>query len=179
MKIDFLELFANDLTIELFATFNRHQEVKQCWRKEDNQWVLKDISFVEDWGDTEKKILTDCLINTVNTKGIVLGAFVNDNLVGFASLESNFFGSFNQYLQLSSLHTSYEFRGKGIGKTLFNMICQEAKKTGAKKIYISSHSSKESQAFYKKVGCVDALEVNKRLAEEEPCDCQLEYNLYN
>jgi hypothetical protein len=48
---------------------------------------------------------------------------------------------------------------------------------GAQKLYISAHSSQESQAFYKAMGCVEAMEYNKRLVSEEPCDCQLEYNL--
>ena len=84
----------------------------------------------------------------------------------------------DRYLQLSSLHTSYEYRGNGVGKQLFSMACNEAKDLGAKKLYISSHSSEESQKFYKAVGCVEAIEYDKKLVEEEPCDCQLEYTLY-
>lgn len=179
MDIKYSKLNIDDLTVDLFDTFNRYQEVKQCWRKDNGEWVLKDIDFVDNWGDSEKKFLTECLINTINTKGIVLAAFSNNTLVGFASLESVFFGSSNQYLQLTSIHTSYEYRGKGIGKNLFHMICQEAKLIGAKKIYISSHSSKETQAFYKKIGCSEALEINKHIAQQEPCDCQLEYDLQN
>ena len=45
------------------------------------------------------------------------------------------------------------------------------------KLYISAHSSKESQAAYKAIGCVHAEEINQKLAEEEPCDVQLEYVL--
>lgn len=45
------------------------------------------------------------------------------------------------------------------------------------RINISAHSSKESQAAYKAIGCVHAEEINQKLAEEEPCDVQLEYVL--
>jgi hypothetical protein len=45
-------------------------------------------------------------------------------------------------------------------------------------LYISSHSSEESQAVYRAVGCCEAKEINERLAEEEPYDCQLEFPLY-
>lgn len=64
-----------------------------------------------------------------------------------------------------------------VGKTLFYKACEEAKKLGADKLYISAHSSRESQAAYKAIGCVHAEEINRKLAEEEPCDVQLEYVL--
>lgn len=48
---------------------------------------------------------------------------------------------------------------------------------GAEKIYISSHSSKESQAAYRSLGCVDAVKINKEIAENEPFDIQMEYCL--
>ena len=52
-----------------------------------------------------------------------------------------------------------------------------ARRLGADKLYISAHSSKENQAAYKALGCVHAKEINPKLAEEEPCDVQLEYVL--
>jgi len=48
---------------------------------------------------------------------------------------------------------------------------------GAEKLYISAHSSVESQAFYRSMGCAEAEEYNARHVELEPCDCQLEYLL--
>lgn len=176
-QITYQSLLPEDITLELFQHFNRYQEVKRCWRKENNQWVLKDIAFTEQWGQEEFKILVSCLQNTAKTGGIVLGAFLEHKLVGFASLENEFFGSQNQYLQLSSIHVSNEMRGSGIGKVLFLRMSALAKEKGAKKLYISTHSSEETQAFYKAVGCVEALEYNRRIAQAEPCDCQLEYVL--
>lgn len=32
----------------------------------------------------------------------------------------------------------------------------------------------ESQAFYKRMGCVEAAEYDRAHIEKEPCDCQLE-----
>ena len=46
-----------------------------------------------------------------------------------------------------------------------------------KKLYISAHSAVESQAFYKKMGCVEAEEYDPAHTAAEPCDCQLEYLL--
>ena len=49
-----------------------------------------------------------------------------------------------------------------------------AKDKGAAKLYILSHSSIESQAFYKAMGYVEAEVYCQKHVEEEPCDCQLE-----
>ncbi len=61
-----------------------------------------------------------------------------------------------------------------MGRRLFAMACAWAKAHGAKKLYISAHSAVETQAFYRAVGCVDALEPNCAHVEREPYDCQLE-----
>ena len=93
------------------------------------------------------------------------------------SIESEFFGAHKEYVQLSSIHVSYKSRGRGIGKELFIIAIQEAKLLGAKKLYISAHSSEESQAFYKVMGCVEAEEYNEKIVSKEPYDCQLEFVL--
>jgi N-acetylglutamate synthase-like GNAT family acetyltransferase len=66
----------------------------------------------------------------------------------------------------------------GIGKKLFSLVCKKAKEMGAQRLYISAHSSQETQAFYKAMGCVEAMEYSDKLVAEEPCDCQLEYKLF-
>ena len=57
------------------------------------------------------------------------------------------------------------------------MACGEALQLGADKLYISGHSSKESQVAYQALGCRHADEINEILAEAEPFDVQLEYIL--
>lgn len=54
---------------------------------------------------------------------------------------------------------------------------QKAKRLGAKKLYISTCSSEESQFFYESIGCVDAGEVNEEIAAHEPYERQMEYVL--
>ncbi|WP_312652358.1 GNAT family N-acetyltransferase [Proteiniclasticum sp.] len=175
--VTYRELKEDDISLALFEGFKRHQEVKRCWRKIDGTWMLKEIAFIEEWGSEEYAFLVRCLINTVNEGGTVWGAFHESRLYGFASLENRFFGKRNHYLQLSSIHISDGYRGQGIGKVLFSLASDQARERGAEKLYISAHSSEETQAFYRKAGCVEASEYNERLSGEEPCDCQLEYAL--
>ena len=65
----------------------------------------------------------------------------------------------------------------GVGRKLFEKALRVGREYGAKKLYISAHSSKESQAAYKALGCVHAEEIIPWIADEEPFDVQLEYVL--
>lgn len=172
--MEYIRLESEHLSIKLFANFNRHQTVTKCWRKIDGEWQIKDIAFIDDWTEKEYVELITCLKNTVETGGMVLGAFVNKELKGFVSIESNLFGKNKEYLDLSSIHVSEDMRGKGIGKELFQQAKRWAKEHGAQKLYISAHSAVESEAFYRAMGCVEAEEYNQEHVEKEPCDCQLE-----
>lgn len=172
----------SEITPALFLPFNRYQKVTQCWRFRNGQWQLEDICFIEDWREGQKEFLVTCLQNTVQSGGAVLAAMGKQAgnaplLAGFASVENQFFGAENQYLQLSSLHVSFPCRGKGIGARLFLQAAGHAKLKKAQKLYISAHSAKETYSFYKKMGCTFAKEVNPALAGAEPCDCQLELDL--
>lgn len=175
--ITYRRIEEEELCIKLFDRFIRHQVVTKCWRKEEGEWVIKDVPFIDDWGKEEFQTLVSCLQNTIRTGGFVYGAFYEGNLKGFTSVESELFGGAQQYLDLSCIHVSEDMRGRGIGETLFAAAKDWAKKHGARKLYISGHSAVETQAFYKKMGCVEAELYNEAHVEKEPCDCQLECRL--
>lgn len=65
-------------------------------------------------------------------------------------------------------------RNRGIGSKLFMIAKGWALAHGAKKLYISAHSAVETQAFYRRMGCVEAAFYNKTHVDAEPYDCQLE-----
>ena len=173
------ELTLADLHFDLLQSFNRFQEVKRCWRMENGKWVLKDVSFIEQWDDKIKEeIVVEDFTNCLQSGGFVWGVFnEHGHLIAFASLLSNFFGSKNQYIQLMQMHTSYEYRNKGIGKILFSLCVKKAKDIGAEKLYISAHSSEETQYFYTHIGCVDAEEISENIARHEPYSRQMEFVL--
>lgn len=171
------ELSENEINRDLFRAFQRRQIVTKCLRKEDGKWVIREDPFIDDWGKEEYKELVRCLKNTVATEGVVYGAFVNDELKGFVSVEGVKIGSHLQYMDLSSLHVSQDMRRQGIGRELFLLAKRFAKEKGAEKLYISSHSAVESQAFYRSMGCAEAAEYISEHVEKEPFDCQLECGL--
>ena len=175
--IQYRALSETELERKLFLYFVRRQAVDKCLRLENGVWTVKSDPFIDDWSENDYEVLISCLKNTVLTGGLVLGAFSDGKLKGFASVESEFFGRGSRYLDLSSIHVSEDMRRNGIGKALFLKVAEWAKEKGAEKLYISSHSAVETQAFYRSLSCRDAEEYNMKHVSEEPFDCQLEYNL--
>jgi len=88
---NYKELELAEIESALFTNFNRYQDVKKCWRIENEKWVLKEIAFIEQWGSDDYEYLIKCLQNTIKTGDKVFGAFYNNMLVGFASIENQFF----------------------------------------------------------------------------------------
>lgn len=156
--------------------FIRHQEVRECWRCVDGEWRLLPIAFTEEWNLSRLREEAASLMRAIAAGVPVIGAFDGDALVGFAQLGEKL-GSWKQYIELVGYHVSAPYRGQGIGRRLFAAVCDAARALGAEKLYISAHSSKESQAAYRALGCVHAAEVDVTRAEREPCDVQMEYVL--
>lgn len=172
--IQYRRLEEKEISRELFLGFIRHQTVTDCWRNIDGEWVVRQDPFVDDWTDEEYHFLVKCLKNTVLSGGFVYAAFFEGVLKGFVSVEPELFGGEQRYLDLSSIHVSEDMRGKGIGRALFLAAKEWALQKGAGKLYISSHSAVETQAFYRAMGCVEAEVYHTGHVEREPYDCQLE-----
>ncbi len=154
MEIIYRKIQPEEIEPGLFSQFQRFQKVEKCWRKEEGQWVLKDIAFTEDWDAADYRRVCAQLTKVLAQGGAVWGAFFQNTLKGFASVEKNLIGSSGQYAVLAEMHVSQ-----------------------AKKLYISAMSAAESQAFYHSMGCVEALEYDPCHVEKEPCDVQMEFLL--
>lgn len=162
---------------DLFAQFVRHQTVVTCWRQGADGWCQKDDPFIDDWDEGDYSVLIEDLKATVRAGGFVYGAFVDGALKGFVSVHAGLFGGAEGYMDLAHIYVSEECRRSGIGTALFEAAKRWARAQGAKKLYISAHSAVESQAFYRKMGCVEAVQADPAHVEAEPFDCQLEYVL--
>lgn len=176
--IEIQKLSEENFNRNSLLSFDRHQIVNECWRKRDGEWVLLPISFVEEWGEEELIALSESILKGIREgKMIAYAAFDKGSIIGFSIIGTELFGSRNHYLPLIEFEVSYTYRGKGIGRRLFSFAASEALALGAEKLYISAHSSKESQAAYRSLGCTEAEEINVELREKEPCDVQMEYPL--
>ena len=86
--MEYREIASGELDRALFRHFERRQEVTKCRRRENGVWVVRDAPFIDDWSEADYAFLVQCLQNTLATGGVVLGAFADGALKGFASVES-------------------------------------------------------------------------------------------
>lgn len=175
MKIK--QLSISDIQPNMLNYFNRYQEVKQCWRKKGNNWALEDISEIRDWDEEDKKLEINVFLQCIKQGGMIIGVFDEFKLIGFAKIDGKLLGSLNQYINLSYLFISNEYRHKGLGSRLFMIACNKAISLNAKKLYISAYSAKDTIAFYKKMGCKDAQEIIQEFIDNPNDDLRLEYEL--
>ena len=168
---------ARSIDRDLFSDFIRRQNVELCRRWKDGSWTIESDPFIDDWDEQDYRELIAHLRDLVKRGGMLFGAFHDDKLKGFVSVDAAPLGPDGAYRDLCDLFVSADMRNQGIGRTLFEAAIRWAQEHGADKLYLSSHSAVETQAFYESVGCVDAVYVSPAHIEKEPFDCQLEYDL--
>lgn len=173
----FIDLKLEDLTDDILDNFSRYQEIKKVWQFQKGQLEILKFNEKYDWNDEYKLEIIKRLRNIKSDGGFIIGGFIDNELKAFVSVASDIFGSENQYRELKYIHVSTELRGQGIGKYLFEIMVERLKNKGVLKVYISANAAEESQMFYRMMGCTIAKEINQRRVEEEPHDCQLEYEI--
>lgn len=176
-KIRIVKLNGKNFNEKSLDCFVFKQNVTQCWRSVNGIYKLLPVSYTEDWGLQKRRDIAKKIVEADSCRSSAIGAVLNNSVIGFALLGNKLFGSNKQYIDLSEFYVSQPFRRQGIGKKIFETACMEARIKGAKKLYISAHSAKESIAAYKKYGCVLAVEPDISHVKKEPCDIQLEYDL--
>lgn len=152
--------------------------IKRAWRmNEKGEYRLEEI----DWTDMDLPNGFDWhlerLQETMAEGGKAFGCFDDELLVGYASMGSRVFGEKEKYVLLDQLFVSSGYRGLGIGRSLVNLCSEEALEMGGEKLYLCAGSSEDTIAFFQKLGCVYAMEIDRELFEEDPDDIQLELKL--
>lgn len=152
------------------------QWIERAWRKVEGEYQLVTINYMEEGWPDGYEVYKSALIETINSEGVAFGVFNHEeNLIGYASLNHDFFGEYTKYVQLDSIFISKPYRGLGFGKELINRCINVARTWGADKLYACAASAEDTIAFYKSMGWVDAIEINQVLLEKDERDIQLEY----
>ena len=176
-EIHYQRLNADNFTGHSLDDFVRRQTVTECWRKIAGDWKLVPNVYEENWSQVQCREIAEEVAHHCNLDQTGIGAFDGKRIIGFATVSHRLFGAAARSVQLVCFQISEEYRRQGIGRKLFPMACEEARRLGADKLYISAHSSQASQAAYRALGCTPAEELNEGLAAEEPFDVQMEYRL--
>lgn len=157
--------------------FLRYEEVTQVWKAVDGEYILTDSEYIMDWDLEKRRETARTILEGIHHGGFAYGAFDGGKLAGYIYVTGERFGSSHQYTELALFHISAPYRRMGIGKQLFRLACDEARAIGAQKLYISSGPTKNTQAAYRRFGCVHAEEIKASAVERYPNDIQLEFHL--
>jgi len=154
---------------------DRSEIVEQINYYRNGRLVLEDEYYnITKWNLEELEHIIRDLYDLYDRGGNFYGAFKNHKLIGIIALETKFIGSNNDQLQVVFLHVAHDYRDKGLGSNLMNLVTKRAKNMGAKKLYISATPSKHTVDFYMGLGCKLASEINPELFKLEPEDIHLE-----
>ncbi len=153
------------------------QYIKRAWRLIEGKRRLVELNVQSNGYPEGFDAHYESLKQTIQNDGYAVGAYDKDHLIGFATVNRNVFGLTAKYVLLDQLFISLPYRNRGIGKVLFSCCVDQAKAWKADKIYICAGSAEDTVAFYEKLGCIEATEINQNLYEKDPRDIQMEFPL--
>ncbi|MGP4070855.1 GNAT family N-acetyltransferase [Halobacillus sp. B29] len=171
------QLKVQDINPAMLDSFERYQKTDSVLVECNGGFYEKCDRFEDNWSINHKRDIVRHFSQVIANGGSVLLVEDNNEIIGFAVIESVEFGETAVYRELSYFHINQKHRGKGIGKELFAKVREVAKEMGAEKLYIGAHPSIETQNFYMKRGCILAEEINQEIYRREPRDLQLEIKL--
>ena len=161
--------------INKFSQIDRTETIQAIYYERDGNLVLEqEHHAVPNWSPSEKERRITALQKVFDQGATFVGAFDGDDLVGMSVLDHNLVASGNKRLNLAGLWVSHKFRGKGVGKALFQLAAQVARKRAAQALYVSATPSENTVRFYKNLGCRRAEPIDPYLYEKEPEDIHLE-----
>lgn len=160
-------LTSKNFRLDSLDDFVRTQRVTESYRLTGSGLELVPDSYVDDWSPAQRRekaaelLREDCVAYLVRD---------GRRVVGFVQLER----ALRQgRMVVQKLHVSQDYRRRGIGRRLFDRAVGTARAAGAREMYISANSSRETIGFYRAMQCELACPVIREMAEEEPFDLQL------
>lgn len=125
------------------------------------------------WNEDLTREIQERYLFELQNEGLAIGAFDGDILVGFGVLAHKFRGRNREQLQVDLMYVSRNYRRQGIGTQIMNELSIEARKRGARYLYISSTETRSAVSFYKRNGSQLTEELDKELFNKEPKDIHL------
>jgi N-acetylglutamate synthase-like GNAT family acetyltransferase len=148
-------------------SFDRSQKVIREYRKVDEEYILVNNLYVMDWSLEKKRNVA----KEISGDGYITYLAIDNGLViGFIGLNRHLVGT---RMILDVMQVSKMYRRQGLGRILFEKGVKVAETIGAKELYISSNSSEDTVAFYKKMGAEITDNPIQEIVDDEPYDLQM------
>lgn len=159
-------------------SIDRSETVEAMYRLIDGALVqVPERHDVRGWPPGEAAHYTPVLEACHDAGGWLQGVFNGATLIAAAILDGRFVATGDARLQLCFLHVGQPFRGRGLGARLFCLAAVEARRRGARGLYISATPSAHTIDFYRRLGCTPLAEPDPALLAEEPEDIHLGFDL--
>lgn len=160
--------------IDLIWTIDRAEVIDAIYYLRGGVLVLEPEHYnMTGWPPGQSEVCGPILRDCFDHGGWVQGVFDGAKLCAVAVLESQLIGRDGDQLELKFLHVDRAYRGQGWGKTLFSAAQQEARRRGAKWLYVSATPSEHTINFYLRQGCTVTPEPDPALLALEPDDIHL------
>ncbi len=155
---------------------DRRELIEGVYYLEDGALVLHpERHDVQGWFQSRDELqrMTEDLCVRQARGAFVVSAWDAGRIVGIAALDNVSLGPQGDQLQLRLLHVSRDYRDQGVGGRLFEVARAEARRLGARDLYVSATPSEHTIRFYMAHGCRLNPHPDPALYAEEPEDIHL------
>ncbi|HMN29710.1 MAG TPA: GNAT family N-acetyltransferase [Caldilineaceae bacterium] len=161
--------------VEQVWIIDRREVIHNIYHLVEDALELRPAYFdVQGWPPGEDVLYTPILLDCYDRNGWCYGLFDEARMSGVAVLESKLIGDPKDMLQLKFLHVSQAYRGRGLGRQLFEHAKAVARARGAQRMYVSATPSEHTINFYLGLGCLISKRPDPALLALEPDDIHLE-----
>lgn len=162
----------------LLKEIDRSEIVNKKYKLKNNSLILVDDYYnITSWIDAEVNEYINRMNDIYNSKGLIIGAFDNNKIVGIGALDKVLCGQNKDKYKLDLLYIHHDYRSQGIGKEIVNLFKKEAIKDNINSLYISATPFKNTMDFYLSLGAILTNEVDEELFKLEPDDIHLELSV--
>ena len=162
--------------VHRLAEIDRSEEIRTGYEVEGSQLRKIDVMWdtpsydLEGEGDHTVSYITAFCLDHLKAGGKLMGAFLNEKLVGVGLIRENIRCGM---AQLAFLQVSKEYRRQQIGSHLLREMEEVARASEADRIYVSATPSGSAVCFYLSHGFELTAEVVPELLELEPEDIHM------
>jgi GNAT superfamily N-acetyltransferase len=158
----------------LIWTLDRAEVIHSAYRLVDGLLMASPVhADVPGWPPEQVERDGPLLSACFDRGGAFVGAFEAGRLVGVAVLDTVLLGEQRNLLQLKYLYVGHSYRGRGVGRALFERVRAVARDQGAAAFYVSSTPTVGTVDFYLGRGAAVAATPDPELYALEPEDIHL------
>ncbi len=164
--------------IGLVEQIDRTESVDGIYSVRDGALVLTAEHWdIPEWSPAAKARRVAELQALYDRGATCYGAFDGPRLVAMSVLDHNPMVSDARRRELAGLWVSQAYRGQGVGRTLVQLVQEEARALGAATLYLTATPSLNTVRFYQSLGFHLADPLDPAALEREPDDIHMEMTL--